>query len=132
MTTRGRYQPIRDRDGRVIEPVAEYVRRMRTTILPHWPEEILSEWLHRHADNHDDYAFLGFEAFVFAPETWPLQQLPGREAFADPHFYDSFSSTFADRAGAPEDWLARFMAQEGTWNTPIVLLSNDVGQHRFP
>jgi hypothetical protein len=92
--------------------------------LPNWPVEPLKEWLYRHANNMEDYAFLGFEAFEFELTTWDVDRFPGREAFRDEGFCDSFQNVEERAAGNKYDWLAHYMLKEGTWNTPIILLDN--------
>lgn len=124
-----KYQPYRDAHGRVSEDPQVYALRMQISLLPNWPAEVLIEWLHRHADFIDTYAFLRFETFSFSRETWPLERIPDREAFADPGFCDSFSN-IEERARYRYDWLAQYMMREGTWNTPIILLRNDQGRIR--
>lgn len=123
------YAPYLDEYGRVQEPSDDYVRRMQDSVLPRWPEELLREWLHRHHGFLYHYVHLGFETFSFSRETWSLDRVPGREAFREEEFCDNFSDV-ALRAENPHDWLAHYMLQHGTWNTPIVLLSNEHGQHR--
>ncbi|HAJ61325.1 MAG TPA: hypothetical protein DCP31_20405 [Cyanobacteria bacterium UBA8543] len=71
----------------------------------------------------EDYAFLNLEKLRFTLETCLLEQIPGREAFKDESFCDSFQN-IEERAKNMDDWLAHYMLQEGTWNTPIVLLDN--------
>lgn len=127
----GTYDPRRDGNRRVVECASDYVARMRA-ILPTWPEVLIVEWLLRHAGHIEKYAFLNFEAFTFRRERWPLARVPGREAFHDPDFYDNFSQDFEDRAREPYDWLAQYMAEHGTWNTPILLLNNSDCLHVFP
>lgn len=75
------------------------------------------------------YAFLQFESFVFSKQVWSLKQMPGQEAFADPTFCRSFCNV-EKRAANKRDWLANYMLERGTWNTPIILLSNECGQHK--
>ena len=53
-------------DGKRIETESDYLKRISSTILPNWPEEVLKEWLYRHAPHIDEYSFLGFEKFNFA------------------------------------------------------------------
>ena len=125
------YQPHRDHNFRVIEGSQEYVQRMRRTILPHWPEELLAEWFYRHADNIDKYAFLHYESLRFKNELWPNDRIPGKEAFDDEQFCNNFMNV-SERAKNPHDWLAVYMLREGTWNTPIVLLDNHSGGKKFP
>jgi hypothetical protein len=120
------YQPHRDGDWRVIEPSSEYVLRMQKTLLCHWPAEVLREWLHRHADFMEDYAFLGFENLHYEKVEWQLNQVPGREAFRDETCCDGFQNIEARAADNQHDWLAHFMLKEGTWNTPIILLENSI------
>lgn len=118
-----KYQPFRDEHWRVVEAESDYVHRMRAGILSNWPETLLKEWLYRHADCMEDYSFLNLEKLRFTLETWLLEQIPGREAFKDESFCDSFQN-IEERAKNMYDWLAHYMLQEGTWNTPIVLLDN--------
>lgn len=119
-----KYQPRRDKHSRVVETESEYIGRMHAGPLPNWPTEPLKEWLFRHADQMDDYAFLGIEGFEFELATWCVGQFPGREAFRDEGFCDSFQDV-EDRAAADQDdWLAHYMLKRGTWNTPIILLDN--------
>jgi len=118
------YQPRRDEHWNRSEDVDAYVWRMKRGPLSNWPEELLREWLHRHADNMEDYAFLDFTKLRFTLETWPLERLPSREAFRDERFCDSFQNVEERAADNPNDWLAHYMLKEGTWNTPIVLFDN--------
>ena len=126
-----KYEPNRDDRGWVSEDPREYALRIRSAMLPNWPDEVLIEWLHRHAGHIDYYAFLGFETFSFEKETWPLERIPGREAFDDESFCDGFVD-IERRATNPHDWLAIYMLEKGTWNTPIVLLRNEAGRFAFP
>jgi len=117
------FQPLRDQDGEPCEDVDSYTHRMRNSVLKEWPEEVLREWLFRHADCMEDYAFLNFSRFHFRLETWTIDQLPGREAFASPQLCDEFQNV-EKRAASRYDWLARFMMEHGTWNTPPILLDS--------
>lgn len=119
-----RYHPGRDLHWRVIEDEASYIRRMRERPLANWPEELLKEWLYRHADQMEDYAFLGFENLRFSLETWNLDRIPAREVFREERFCDSFQDVEDRARDNPYDWLAHYMLKEGTWNTPIVLFEN--------
>jgi len=119
-----RYHPRRGLHWRVIEEETSYVRRMREGPLTNWPEELLKEWLYRHANNMEDYSFLGFEKLRFSLETWDIDRIPGREAFRDERFCDSFQNVEDRSRDDAYDWLAHYMLKEGTWNTPIVLFEN--------
>lgn len=116
------FQPYKDDVGYIVESAEDYCQRMKQ-VLPQWPDEVLREWLHRHADNISDYASLDFQTFSFELQGWSLESIPGREAFLEPGFCDSFSSrpnlTWRAEQG---QWLAKYMIEHGTWNTPIVLL----------
>jgi hypothetical protein len=126
-----RFDPYRDEDGWVSEDPIDYAKRMQSNLLPLWPKELLIEWLHRHNLCARRYVFLGFENLQFEKVRWQLSQIPGREAFYDPNFYDSFVD-IEYRARRSEDWLANFMLNKGTWNTPIVLLQNPDDLISFP
>lgn len=115
------FEPHRDSSGRPSEEPDRYALRMQQKLLPAWPAEVLIEWLYRHAGHLYDYAPLRFENFTFICESWSLEDIPGREAFADPKFCDDFLDVEV-RATNRHDWLAIYMQNHGTWNTPILLL----------
>ena len=129
------FDPYRDSTEWVVEEPDAYVRRMQSTVLPNWPSEPLTEWLFRHAGHIRDYAFLQFENFTFGLEFWNLSDIPEREVFADPTFFDDFVD-IRSRAKGSTDWLAQYMMEHGTWNTPVVLLSTPhtgmVGEGGWP
>lgn len=128
------FDPIRGSSGWDIEEKEIYAKRMQEGLLPHWPTEVLIEWFHRHAGCINDYAFLEYGRFRFSKQEWEISEIPGKEAFADPGFYDSFID-IEERAKSPYNWLAHDMLKHGTWNTPIVLLSADdeiVAPSRLP
>jgi len=118
-------RPLLDARGTPSEPVDDYVRRVREGLLSAWPEEVVINWIYRHSNQVEDWSFLPFERFTFELATWPVGSLPGREAFRDPRFFDSFSQRLDERATANKhDWLAHYMLQRGTWNTPPILLEH--------
>jgi hypothetical protein len=119
-----RYQPVRDATGRVVEDESAYAARMLSGPLANWPEEVLVEWLHRHAFHMEDYGFLGFEQFQFELVSWPLNQIPGEAAFRNGEFCKNFQNIEERAAHNERDWLAHYMLRVGTWNTPIVLLDS--------
>ena len=125
------FDPFRDSNGWVSEKADDYAARMQAELLPRWPKEVLIEWLHRHNIHADRYAFLGFENLSFRPEVRPLNEVPGREAFDAPGFYDDFVNVDL-RAENPNDYLAQYMVEHGTWNTPVVLLENPDTLIKFP
>jgi hypothetical protein len=125
------YLPYLGRNEWREETVEEYVRRMQSTILPHWPEEPLREWLYRHYNDLETYEFLGYQSLRFERQTWELDDIPGREAFADPRFCDDFSRDIEARSQG-RDWLAQYMLEHGTWPTPILLLRNLDGALTYP
>jgi hypothetical protein len=126
------YLPYLGRNEWLEETAEEYARRMQSTVLPHWPEEPLREWLHRHFNNLETYAFLGYESLRFERQEWDLDAIPGRESFRDPRFCDDFSRTFEARAQKGNDWLATYMSEHGTWPTPVLLLENLDGSLTYP
>ena len=126
------FDPLRDSHGWVSEEPYAYADRMRAGPLPQWPIEILVEWLHRHNREAYRYTFLGFENLSFRPEIWPLGSVPGRDAFAEPTFCDNFVDVFKRAEDNDCDWLANYMVEHGTWNTPVVLLENLDDSIEFP
>ena len=96
---------------------------MQSRPLPQWPDEVLREWLHRHWNQMEDYGYLCFERFRFEKVACDLDRIPGREAFRDERFCDSFQNVEVRAAEFSGDWLAHYMMKAGTWNTPIVLLN---------
>jgi hypothetical protein len=122
------YLPCLDEDWNRAEAEPGYLARMRVA-LPRVPDEVLREWFYRHWNDLGHYAFLDFSTLRFELQAWPLQDVPGREAFADPGFCDDFSRSFEERFKNPHDWLARYMSEHGTSNTPVILLHNLGGKH---
>jgi len=125
------FDPLRDSSGSINESEEDYIQRMRP-LLPEWPDEVLIEWLYRHNTGCDRYAHLGFENFRFRNEEWEADDIPGKEAFWDPKFCDNFKDVERrSEITFPEDWLARYMIENGTWNTPPVILENVDGSIAF-
>lgn len=119
------FDPYRDDGEWVSENPTAYAARMQQSLLPYWPTEVLVEWFYRHARHLYDYSFLRFEKFRFEKQRWRLDQVPGREAFADPRFCENFQD-IERRSERPFDWLAKYMMHYGTWNTPITLLRTPI------
>lgn len=124
-----RFMPF-NADSFEIEAPKDYAERMISGPLPQWPREVLIEWLHRHWIAIGDYAFLGFERMRFEREVWPAERIPGDEAYCDPTFRHGASSVFDRAEYDGGDWLAQYMIEHGTWNTPIILLrTNGIIEH---
>jgi len=119
-----KYQPVRDEYWRVVEDGLAYAERMRSGGLARWPQEVLVEWLHRHANDMEVYSFLGLERLRFESVTWPTDRIPGAAAFRDEEFCKNFQNVEERAAYSRHDWLTHYMLREGTWNTPIVLLDS--------
>lgn len=85
---RQRYSPTELLDA------GAFALRMQAGPLPHWPAEVLKEWLHRHHGHIDERYFqLDFTTLRFARESWGLSRIPGREAMTHPEcFVDSLES----------------------------------------
>lgn len=126
-----RYQPLRDRDFKVIETKSNYINRMKGNVLPNWPKELLEEWLYRHAIDIEKYTFLNFRKFVFEKEIWHLKDIPKKEVYHDPLFFENFKNIKTRANHDSNDWLAHYMLENGTWNTPIVLLKSPKGNINF-
>lgn len=114
------------------ETADEYTRRLgrRGGALWRWPAEVLKEWFFRHWGCLSRYAFLGYRRFHFRRESWGLERIP-----PTPQAWEGFADNLDERASGADgsdDWLARYMIKNGTWNTPIVLLSNRSGSHSSP
>ena len=124
------FMPYLDHYGRPSECLASYQLRMKI-FLPNWPDELLAQWLYRHWCCAGKYSFLGFETLSFLKEEWALMSIPNRSVFDEPEFCDNFINV-SDRAQDPHDWLAKYMLQHGTWNTPVILLDNRECGVTFP
>jgi hypothetical protein len=122
------FDPYRNESGDVTEDANEYSKRM-LKLLPNWPTEVLIEWLHRHNKECYRYEQLGFENFIFKKELWHLEAIPNREAFWNPKFCDNFKDVERRATkSAFVDWLAQYMLENGTWNTPPIFLQNESGE----
>jgi len=126
-----KFLPYEDKNGDVIEDAEEYAKRIQLTALPYFPKEVLIEWFYRQPCVIEDYVFLNFETLRFERQIWSIEDLPGREAFRSETTCDHLCSAFEQRL-SNGDWLAWYMNDYGTWNTPILLLENLAGSLRFP
>jgi hypothetical protein len=109
----------------------EYATRIHTTVLPNFPEEVLIEWFHRHPLVIKKHLFLEFDSLHFEQQLWSLDDLPGREAFESEHDHRHLVSVF-DQMFKADNFVARYMSDHGTWNTPILLMKNLSGKLRWP
>jgi hypothetical protein len=123
------FLPYEDRNREIIESPHDYADRVHSTTLPNFPKEVLIEWFHRHPNVIEEYASLNFPALRFNLEDWPLKNIPGPEAFASKKSCAALAKSFKQRL-LDGDWLATYMNQHDTWNTPILLLDNRNGD--FP
>jgi hypothetical protein len=117
------YLPYENKDGEIIEDRYSNANRMRATVLPNFPEEVLIEWFYRHPNIIEDYCFLGFEKLQFALQVWKLDDLPGREAALSGNISERPVSEFKSRL-KQKSWVHVDMRENGTWNTPILLMEN--------
>ena len=124
------FDPMRDNTDQIYENADSYAARMQAGPLPHWPKELLVEWLYRHERYPFRYAFLGFENLSFRSEVWPLASIPGREAFFHPGGFCKFNGVM--EYAKQGNWIAKYMLEHGTWNTPVVLLENSDASIQFP
>ncbi len=132
-----RFDPVRDpTTEQVVESPQDFARRMRSTILPNWPEELLVEWLHRHAGHIGRYAFLRFERLRFEIQTWPLDKFPPHAEFKAVTGFDDDLESVRSRArgcgGFPGHFPAVYILEHGTWNTPVVMLDSEDQQLIHP
>lgn len=127
-----RYQPYRNEDLKCIETESSYIERIRKNLLPNWPRELIKEWLFRHAVDIEKYTFLEFRNLVFEKRTWNINEMPGKEVYHDPMFFENFKNIKIRAELDPNDWLAHYMIENGTWNTSIVLLKNFQDKIHFP
>ena len=104
------------------ETEQEYVIRIRRK-LPNWPEEVVIEWLFRHQGFLEPYSSLDWKRFRFTLLNLTTIEIPGCEVFMDETICNSGYKDFLNYAKEGE-WLATYMLNNGTWNTPIILLSN--------
>lgn len=96
--------------------------------LPHFPGEVLLEWLGRHGyDQMRRWAHLDLEALRFERVEWTstqiaaLKLMPGSEGYAKVGTASMGASALA-RNG---DWLAQQVLATGTWPHPVVVFDNE-------
>jgi hypothetical protein len=129
-----KFLPFIDKNNEVIEDAKEYAARIKNSSLPNFPEEILMEWFHRQDNTIEEYSFLDFENLQFERETWDIKDIPGREAYRFESDFDHFIKEFNHwlATKAKDNWLAHYMYNHGTWNSPIILIENHDGELSFP
>ena len=125
------YLPYENKDMEIIEDPYSYANRMRATVLPNFPEEVLIEWFHRHPKMIETHYFLGFEKLQFDLQVWKLDELPGCEAVISANICEHLVSEFESRL-KQESWVHVYMSQNGTWNTPILLMENSANNLMSP
>jgi hypothetical protein len=126
-----KFLPYEDKDCVIVETAQDYAGRMKNSALPNFPEEVLVEWFHRQPCVIEEYAFLDYETLQFERQTWATNALPGRGAFTAGSTFDQLIRVFELRL-KNHNWLAEYMNDHGTWNTPIILIDNSSGSLRFP
>ncbi len=119
-----KFLPTANAHGNTAEAPEAYAERMKSTLLPNWPTELLIEWLHRYDHGMAKYCFLGFETLEFEKVTWKLRDVPGVEVYGDPRCFDDYRDIDHD-ASIRANWLPRYMKEHGTWKAAIILLKND-------
>jgi len=120
------YEPLRDENLNVCESLEDYLIRLRSGVLPNFPEEVLTEWFYRHHDCLHTYSSLDYQTLRFEKQQWQVEHIPGKEVFREGSYGADFAYDF-DLNLSQGNWLARYMNEHGTWNTPIILLANTQG-----
>ena len=110
------------------ESEEEYVTRIRATVLPNFPPNVLSQWLYRHRE-HALYGELDYGTFIFdeEPQTWATEDIPieNSGAFEAVKNYAAWYDTYAGTWVC--EWLCKYMGEHGTWPEPIIFIDNRSG-----
>jgi hypothetical protein len=113
---------------RIGESEEAYVERMRATVLPNFPANVLTHWLYKHRE-HALYSELSYDTLVFEdePQTWATEEIPVENCGAY-EAIEGYSRWYEANAGKWEcDPLCEYMGQHGTWPQPIILIDNRGG-----
>ena len=124
--TSDRFKPKLNRSDDYEETAEHYCRRMRS-ILPNFPDEILSQWFYRHWSGTDDYAWLGYDRLRFKNQQWSSHDIMSSgiqisEAIQIDHSHHE-NGIGADR----EVSIQRYFDTCRTWPVPPVFLANPHG-----
>ncbi|ELR65037.1 hypothetical protein C942_02131 [Photobacterium marinum] len=107
--------------GRNCEPWEQW-RAKAQEMLPHFPEEVLKEWVYRHWKGVlSNWGWLDFQAMTFTKQSWGTEDIISK--IKTPH--DDVVNLFARRMNNTifqRSWLVQNMQTNGTWPVaPIVL-----------
>lgn len=106
------------------EQRAQYVRYAQG-FLPNFPADALFEWPGRHGYlSMRRWAFLGLEDLRFELQRWSIQDLKRIRAYDDGFTEVGPDSHGAYHVGRQGDWVAEQIRQQGTWGSPILVLSH--------
>lgn len=112
--------------GTGIEEFALFQQRV-APLLPHFPAEVLEDWLYRH---HDDavrtYGGIDFRRLRFEKQMWPTERFVLQVRSNAERLVDAWARAFIEggRMGRPyrQSWLGTSMLAQRTWPiVPIVL-----------
>ena len=105
-----------------------FIERMRSSLLPNLPTNVLSQWLYRHRE-HALYSSLGYENLLFEehPEEWYTEDVPLETcgAFEAIQSYAAWYDQHVETMNY--EWLCKYMTEHGTWPEPIIMLDNRDG-----
>ena len=99
-----------------------YLVRLRSS-LPHFPEEVLTDWLLRHGS----FAFflfgwLDYRRFRFSREEWQTSKLLELVISSNERDMDIWTQELREFPEVQQQRLGAFMINNGTWpSTPLVL-----------
>jgi len=100
----------------------EHWRDRAQRMLPHFPDEVLEQWVYRHWKGVlCNWGWLDFQRMSFTRESWNTEDIVSK--IKTPH--DDVVSKFAQRMNNPifqRSWLVQNMQENGSWPiAPIVL-----------
>ncbi|HVR95447.1 MAG TPA: hypothetical protein VMW27_02460 [Thermoanaerobaculia bacterium] len=108
----------------------EYLVRLRSS-LPHFPNEVLKDWLVRHGDfAFVYYGWLDYRQFRFSREEWPTGKLLDLVTSGNERDVDYWTQELRKFPEVQQEGLGAFMISKGTWPSPPLILDNAHGLQR--
>ncbi|UTV26844.1 hypothetical protein [Photobacterium atrarenae] len=109
---------------RYCEPVEQWLTRAQP-YLPHFPEEVLEQWIYRHWKGvlcH--WGWLDFRAMSFSKQYWSTERILSQVSSP----YQDVVEKLARRMSNPlfqQSWLVQRMQSDGTWPVAPIILHCD-------
>jgi len=131
MDIRQHYGPKLSKSDSCLESREEYARRAQR-LLPHFPEEVLSQWFYDHWPQIDDYAWLEYPMLRFVKAIWSSNQVMESGIERNSSILIDKKNFEDGVVSDPIQRIAGSFETAGTWPVSPIFLANLRGDQSFP